>query len=100
MAIGSKSKYSAGALSNFSGHRFFFKGVQCNSMKGFLQGLKFKNPDMQIEVCKLIGSAAKRKGSKKNWKDRQTLYWKGEEINRHSDRYQELLNGAYSALMI
>ena len=98
MDVGSNNSYPAGALSNFSGHRFQIDGIDCYSMEGFLQGLKFKNPDMQKEVCKLIGFGAKRKGRKKNWQEKQTLYWKGEAIHRDSDRYQELLDKAYTCM--
>ena len=98
MDIGSKNSYPAGALSNFSGHRFFLDGVQCNSMEGFLQSLKFKNPEMQIEVCKLVGFGAKRKGASKNWKVSQVLYWRGREIGRYSKEYQDLLDNAYEAM--
>jgi len=76
MDVGSNSKYPAGALSNFSGHRFQLDGITCNSMEGFLQSLKFKSEEMQVHVCTLIGIAAKRKGSKKKWFRTQTLWWK------------------------
>ena len=69
MDIGSGKGYPSSALSNFAGHRFILDGIQVNSMEGFLQGLKFKNPDMQVEVCKLIGKAAKMKGKEKNWQE-------------------------------
>ena len=46
MDIGSKSGYPAGALSNFSPHPFEIDGVKCNSMEGFLQGLKFESKEM------------------------------------------------------
>lgn len=98
MNIGSGSKYPAGKLSNFSPSPFVYDGVHCNSMEGFLQSLKFKNPDMQKEVCKLVGKKAKFKGKKKKWWKTQTLWWNGEEIDRHSDRYQEILDGAFLAL--
>ena len=67
MDIGSKSGYPSSSLSNFAGHRFIFDGVECYSMEGFLQSLKFKDPNMQIEVCKLIGKKAKFKGKSKKW---------------------------------
>jgi hypothetical protein len=67
-------------------------------MEGFLQSLKFKSVEMQESVCKLVGSAAKRKGSGKNWQKTQTLYWKGVEINRKSKEYQDLLDRAYNAM--
>lgn len=98
MNIGSKSKYPANALSNFSPHPFVLDGVECNSMEGFLQGLKFKSLEMQVEVCKLVGFAAKMKGKNKKWFRTQTLYWRGVEMKRDSDEYQELLDRAYNAM--
>jgi hypothetical protein len=67
-------------------------------MEGFLQSLKFKNPDMQIEVCKLVGKAAKFKGKKKKWWREQTLFWQGQAIKRDSQDYQELLTRAFDKL--
>jgi predicted NAD-dependent protein-ADP-ribosyltransferase YbiA (DUF1768 family) len=100
MDIGSDNGYPFANLSNFTPHDFTFDGVQCASMEGLLQSLKFNNPDTQLEVCKLWGGHAKKKGSRKNklWKRSQVLYWKGEEIDRHSDKYQKLLDGAFDAL--
>jgi hypothetical protein len=59
--------------------------------------LKFKSPDIQVEICKLIGVGAKRRGSKKKWFRTQTLYWRGVEYKRDSDEYQDLLDRAYNA---
>ncbi len=98
MDVGSKSGYPAGALSNFSPHPFIIDGVQCNSMEGFLQGLKFESKEMQEYVCSLVGYAAKKKGRNKNWQEKQTLYWRGKPIKRDSDEYQDLLNRAYNAM--
>lgn len=98
MDIGSKTGYPASSLSNFSGHRFWIDGVECYSMEGFLQSLKFKNPLMQVEVCKLIGRAAKFKGKPKKWFRDQTLYWQGEELPRVSGAYQDLLDRAFQAM--
>ena len=98
MDIKSGKTYPSCALSNFSPHPFELDGVECASMEGFLQGLKFKNPDMQVEVCKLVGFAAKKKGSKKNWKQEGLLWWKGNAIDRFDDEYQELLDRAYDAI--
>lgn len=100
MDIGSGSGYPAGALSNFSPHPFVFDGVQCNSMEGFLQGLKFSNPDMQAYVCTLVGKAAKFKGKKKKWWRDQTLYWKGVPIARESEAYEVLIENAYNAIFL
>lgn len=98
MDIGSGHGYPADALSNFAPHPFVLDGIECNSMEGFLQSLKFSNPDMQREVCKLVGRAAKFKGKNKNWYVKQVLYWQGKEIQRNSDEYQMLLDRAYIAM--
>ena len=98
MDIGSGSTYPSCALSNFSPHPFIFDGVECSSMEGFLQSLKFSNPDMQAYVCSLVGKAAKFKGKKKKWFRDQTLYWKGNPIARDSQEYQDLLTNAFDAL--
>ena len=98
MDIGSQNGYPQSALSNFAPHPFEFDDVQCNSMEGFLQSLKFSNPEMQKYVCSLVGIAAKRKGHGKNWQRTQTLYWQGKEYKRDSKEYQILLNRAYNAL--
>jgi len=98
MDIKSGQGYPSSSLSNFAPHPFEIDGVQCNSMEGFLQSLKFKSPEMQEEVCKLVGYAAKKKGKNKNWYQTQTLYWKGKEIKRDSQEYQDLLDKAYTEL--
>jgi hypothetical protein len=98
MDIGSKHGYPSSALSNFAPHKFIVDEIECNSMEGFLQSLKFSNPDMQVEVCKLVGFTAKKRGSNKNWQTSQTLWWKGKAIKRESKEYQDLLNKAYLAL--
>lgn len=98
MDIGSGNGYPASALSNFAPHPFVIDGIECASMEGFLQSLKFKNPEMQKYVCSLVGIRAKMKGKNKKWWKTQTLWWQGEEIGRHSLVYQELLDRAYYEL--
>jgi dihydrofolate reductase/predicted NAD-dependent protein-ADP-ribosyltransferase YbiA (DUF1768 family) len=98
MDIGSGSGYPSANLSNFSPHGFVVDGVECASMEGFLQSLKFQDPEMQKHVCTLVGKKAKFKGKKKKWWKTQTLYWQGEAIPRDSERYQELLDKAFNAL--
>ena len=77
MDIGSGNGYPESALSNFAPHQFEIDGITCHSMEGFLQSLKFQNPDMQAHVCTLVGKKAKFKGKKKKWYRSQTLYWQG-----------------------
>ncbi len=87
--------YPASALSNFSPHPFVFDGVEVASMEGLLQAFKFDKEHIQIEVCKLVGKAAKFRGKKRDWKVDQKLYWKGITYERKSDEYQALLDRAY-----
>lgn len=98
MDIGSGTKYPSSALSNFAPHKFEIDGVECNSMEGFLQSLKFSNPEMQKHVCTLVGREAKFKGKRKKWYRNQTLYWLGEEIKRDSEEYTRLIEKAYDRL--
>lgn len=98
MDIGSGSGWPSCALSNFAPHPFVIDDVVCASMEGFLQSLKFKEPEMQVEVCKLVGKAAKFKGKKKKWWQTQTLFWQGQTFKRDSKEYQELLDRAFDAL--
>ena len=98
MNVGSKSGYPSSALSNFSPHRFYFDGVDCWSMEGLLQAFKFENPEIQKEVCSLVGIQAKMRGKHKDWYRTQTLYWNGVTYKRDSKEYQDLLDRAYLAL--
>ena len=98
MDIGSGTGFPTANLSNFHPHAFVFDGVECASMEGLLQSFKFKNPEMQREVCKLVGKQAKFKGKKKKWFKTQTLFWQGQEFQRDSVEYQELLDRAFEAL--
>lgn len=100
MDIKSKSGYPASALSNFAPHPFVFDGVEVASMEGLLQAFKFDKPHIQVEVCKLTGLAAKRRGQKRNkaWKREQTLWWQGVAYDRHGPEYQRLLDRAFAAL--
>jgi len=100
MDIRSGKGYPAATLSNFSPHPFVFDGVECASMEGVLQAFKFDKPHMQVEVCKLVGKAAKFRGKKRNkhWWRIQKLWWQGQIYDRHGPEYQELLDRAYNAL--
>ena len=98
MDIKSGRPYPAGALSNFAPHPFVFRGHDVSSMEGFLQGLKFKSAEMQLEIFKKVGVGAKRAGSGKNWQKTQTLWYQGEPIKRDSKDYQDILDEAYNAM--
>jgi len=98
MEVHSRGSYPSNALSNFAGHRFVIDDIQCNSMEGFVQSLKFKAPDMQEHICSLVGMGAKKAGSGKNWYTTQTLWWRGQPIHRSSEGYQELISRAYDCM--
>ena len=99
--IYSKAEYPANVLSNFADNSFWIDGVFCSSMEGFLQSLKVRNIRRQKRICLFIGIDAKKAPfwyENIRWKLTGTLYWKGEAINRFSDKYQRLLDKAYDQL--
>jgi len=100
MDIGSKHGYPASALSNFAPHRFVYDDEESASMEGFLQSLKFSNPEVARSVRQLVGLAAKKRGSKRNdaWQRARCLWWKGEPVDRFGQAYQDLLDGAFRAM--
>lgn len=100
MDIRSGCGYPGSSLSNFAPHKFVIDEVECKSMEGFLQSLKFKNPDMQVAICQLVGKVAKYSGKDKKWWRTQKLYWRGNEIARDSKEYQDLLDRAFGELCV
>lgn len=97
--IHSKGEYPANILSNFYPNGFTFDGVQCASMEGFLQALKYRNADKQKQVCGLVGNEAKAAGGKKRlWKLTGNLYWQGKKYKRKSKQFDELRRAAYKAM--
>ncbi len=95
--INSLGLYPANVLSNLAQKAFVFQGVQCGSIEGFLQSLKYKNTDEQAKVCLLYGGSAKNAGKKSDWMKSLTLYWKGTPVNRLSAEYNSLIKKAYYA---
>lgn len=69
-------------------------------MEGFLQSLKFQDLEKQVEICKLSCIQVKRSGREQNfvWQEKQKLWWRGKEIGRHGQEYQDLLDRAYNLL--
>ena len=97
--IHSKEPFPSGELSNFYPHGFVFDGVECGSMEGFLQSLKYLCPRKQREVCKLSKGEAKRAGeNKKRWKMTRNIYWCGKRYDRLSPEYRALILRAYRAM--
>jgi Bacteriophage protein GP30.3 len=100
MDIRSGGGYPCSALSNFAPHRFVLDGVECASMEGLLQSLKFDKAHIQVEVCKLIGKGAKYRGRSRNaaWQRQQVLWWQGKTMKRDGPEYQEFLDRAFDAM--
>ncbi|ADI96443.1 gp30.3 conserved hypothetical protein [Acinetobacter phage Ac42] len=92
--INSRGTYPCNVLSNLYNNPFVMDQIEFGSIEGFLQGLREPNPDKQLEIFKMHGIQAKRTGRGIPIKD-QTLYYRGEPFNRHSEKYQSLLNTAY-----
>lgn len=92
--INSRGTFPCNVLSNLYNNPFVMDQIEFGSIEGFLQGLREPNPDKQLEIFKMHGIQAKRTGRGIPIKD-QTLYYRGEPFNRHSEKYQSLLNQAY-----
>lgn len=101
MDVISLAGFPAGTISNFTPHEFVFDGVKCSSMEGLIQSFKFQDRREQIEVCKLSGFAAKRRGQTRNdvWQHAQKLWWNNQEYDRHGSAYQILLDRAFETLV-
>ncbi|MDA2935953.1 hypothetical protein MYX06_01940 [Patescibacteria group bacterium AH-259-L05] len=97
--IGSKGGWAANVLSNFAATPFVIDGVECASAEGFIQALKFPNPEMQTHVCSLVGRAAKFKGKKANRRIRhkQKVWWQGQEFGFRSPEHFALIERALRA---
>ena len=95
--IRSNGLYPSNVLSNLCSNGFRFDGVVCGSMEGFLQSLKHKEKDKQLQICSMKGGNA-RKRSVTSWQTDQIVWWKGQAIDRQSEEYQKLLRRAYQAM--
>ena len=98
--IASSAVGIASDLSNFHDHAFVVDNGPCRSIEGLLQALKFSNEDVQRNVCNLAGREAKLRGTDQNiiWQGNQTLFWRGQQIPRQSEEYQQFLDRAFLAL--
>ena len=95
--IRSNGMYPSNVLSNLCSNGFRFEGIVCGSMEGFLQSLKHKEKDKQLQICSMKGGNA-RKHSVTSWQTDQIVWWKGVAIDRQSEEYQKLLRKVYQAM--
>lgn len=95
--IWSKDSYPADVLSNLCSNGFRFDGVQCGSMEGFLQSLKHKEKNKQLQLCQMKGRNAK-KMTTNGWQTDQIVWWKGNAIDRQSEGFTSLVKAAYQSM--
>lgn len=95
--ISLEKPYPANVLSNLYNNHFCLEGVECRSMEGFLQSLKYKDEEKQRQICGMTGKDAQKMATSA-WQKSQTLWWKGRDINRQSKDFQFLLHKAYFAM--
>lgn len=95
--IWSTNGYPSNVLSNLYNNSFFFEGVYCKSMEGFLQSLKYEVPNDQRQICAMEGRNAKTKTTTA-WQTDQIVWWKGVAVNRQGYEYQELIRKAYKTM--
>lgn len=96
--VGYKHKGSyAKVLSNLFPYEFEFKGKKLKSIESFFQGIKFNSIDMQNLVFEYSGlnSNYVKVCSGYDWKETGILYWQGNEINRYSKEYDDLVDELY-----
>jgi predicted NAD-dependent protein-ADP-ribosyltransferase YbiA (DUF1768 family) len=99
--ISSSSKGIGRALSNFAATPFEIDGVRCASAEGFIQALKFPDPEEQRKVCRLVGLSAKLRGRLHAHRLRcdphPHVWWLGREIPFRSPEHFALIERALRA---
>ena len=96
--VGYKHRDSlAKVLSNLFPYEFEFKGKKLSSIESFFQGIKFKDINMQNYVFAYSGLDSNRVKvcSGYDWKVTGKLYWQGQEIDRYSKEYDDLIDELY-----
>lgn len=87
-------------LSNFACTLFRLDDVDCQSMEGFLQGLKEEKPEKQQRIFSKHGFEAKRAGTKartnKAWESK-SVWWRSQRIEYQSAAYFALVERALRA---
>lgn len=87
----------AKVLSNLFPYEFEFKGKKLSSIETFFQGIKFKDIEMQNLVFSYhsLNSNYVKVCSGYDWKKTGIIYWQGEEIDRYSEKYDDLIDELY-----
>ena len=87
----------AKVLSNLFPYEFEFRGKKLNSIESFFQGIKFEDIEMQNYVLSYSGLNSNRVSicSEYDWKENGVIYWQGEEIDRFSKEYDDIVDELY-----
>lgn len=87
----------AKVLSNLFPYEFEFRGKKLKCIEAFFQGIKFKDITMQNMVFEYIAlnSNYVKVCSGYDWKETGIVYWQGEEINRYSEEFDDLVDEMY-----
>ena len=96
--VGYKHKGAyAKVLSNLFPYKFTFRGKELKSIETFFQGLKFKDKQIQDYVLEYSGLDSNRikVASNYDWKETGKVYWQGEEIDRYSKEYENIIDELY-----
>ena len=84
-------------LSNLFPYEFEFRGKRLSSIESFFQGIKFVDKDIQNYIFSYFGINAVyvKICTDYDWKITGKLYWQGEEIDRYSKEYEDLVDEMY-----
>ena len=84
-------------LSNLYPYEFELRGIKLSSIESFFQGIKFVDKNLQTLAFSYSGTDAVHiKGcSDYDWKQTGKIYWQGEEIDRYSKEYEDLVDELY-----
>lgn len=94
-----KGRHPEDILSNFCNNDFCHDGVQCACMAAFLQSLKYKDEELQRGICFTFGDYVSRY-STSDWQKDQTVWWKGQPMNRQSPEYLDFVREAYQSMFL
>lgn len=87
----------AKVLSNLFPYEIEFRGKKLKCIEAFFQGIKFKDITMQNMVFEYtaLNSNYVKVCSGYDWKETGIVYWQGEEINRYSEEFDDLVDEMY-----
>lgn len=83
--------------SNLFPYEFTFRDKKLQSIESFFQGIKFKDVEMQNLVFTYSGldSNYVKATTDYDWKKTGIVYWQGQEINRYSKEYDDIIDELY-----